>query len=337
MFANPAAPPGVALLGDIGRKRLRFALTDAAGRLDRATARDYDAATTTTVSGALSRFQRDTGLAMLPARSALAVAGLARGETVTITRTRLLVSRSGLSAMLGQPPVILNDCAASAWALADGTTRVLEAFAGTLDLAALKPGCYCLVVPTTGLGVAVLTRSETGQVTVLPTEAGHGALVTGSRALADMAARIFPGQHPVCAEQLVSAPGLLALHTALVRERGGRPALKPEDVTARIAGDPLAREACTTFVQALWAQAGSLALTYGAWDGVILAGRLAEALRPLLRQPGLEGAFIVPGKFTRALAAIPRVLVQQENAELRGAAEALRHAAPGTPPLAAAA
>ena len=326
MFEASSPDGGIAVLGDIGRKRLQFALTDTAGRLRPETIRHYDARTAVTVSGAVQRFQADAGIAALPGRSAIAVAGLTRGDTVSITQTRLIVSRVGLAAMFGQPPLLVNDCAAGAWALADEAARPQEVFAGPPDLSTRRPGCYCLIGATTGLGVAVLTRDAGGGVTVLPTEAGHAGLAAGSREIADLVARAFPDRHPVVAEEWVSAPGLLACYGALHRQASTRPiATSPEEVTGRIATDPVARQACVLFARALWAQAGSLALTYGAWDGVFLTGKLAVALRAILRQPDVGAAFALPGKYTRLLTTVPRALVGGDHPELRGAAEALRH------------
>jgi len=327
-----------ALVGDIGRKRLCFALTDAAGQLRADTIRRYDAQTTATVTGALQRFQADAGLAMLPERAGIAVAGMTRGEAVSITRSRLIVSRTGLTAMFGRPPLLVNDGAAQAWALADDAARPQEVFAGPADLTTRRPGCYCLVGANTGLGVAVLVRDEGGGVTVLPTEAGHAALASPSREQAELVAMLFPDRHPVPAEELVSATGLLAIYAGLHRRQGTRAtAASPEDVTARIATDPVARQACVLLARALWAQAGSLVLAYGAWDGVFLTGKLAGALRAILRQPDVADAFALPGKYQRLLATVPRALAGGEAAELRGAAEALRHRREALPPLASAA
>jgi len=327
-----------ALVGDIGRKRLCFALTDAGGQLRADTVHRYDAQGTATVTGALQRFQADAGLPALPARAAIAVAGMTRGEAVSVTRSRLIVSRTGLTAMFGRAPLIVNDCAAQAWALADTAARPQEVFAGPADLSTRRPGCYCLVGANTGLGVAVLVRNEDGGATVLPTEAGHAGLADASREQAELVATLFPDRHPVLAEDLVSAPGLLAIYNGLHRRQGTRAvAASPEEVTERIASDPVARQACVLLARALWAQAGSLVLSYGAWDGVFLTGKLAGAIRPILRQPDVADAFALPGKYGRLLASVPRALAGGESAELRGAAEALRHRREPLPPLASAA
>lgn len=316
-----------AVLGSIGRKRLGFALAGADGALRTETIRSYGVDAVTGVSAALISFQRDLGLPSLPAQSAIAVAGLARGDAVSITRTRWFVSRSGLRAMLGLPPLILNDFAAEAWAMSSGAITLQESFGGVPAPALDRPGTYLVLGITSGLGVAVVTRGEAGAVTVLSTEAGHSAFAAVTPELAELAADLFPGRHPVTAEDVVSAPGLLAIYQLLAR-RGGvsAPARTPEEATHASHANPLARAACQLLARAFWAQAGNLTMCFGAWDGVLLTGGPANAIRPALRDPEAQALFSASIKYRRVLQSVPRALVTLDHAELVGVAEALRHA-----------
>lgn len=315
-----------AVLGSVGRKRVRLALSDAAGTLRPETIRSYDAEVTTGVSGALANLQRDLELPALPQQSAISVAGLARGDAISVTRTRWFLSRSGLQAMLGRPPLILNDFAAQAWALSSADVRAHEMFVGPPDFSLRGPGCYCVLGMTSGLGSAVVTRSEAGAVTVLATEAGHGGFVAGSAELAALATELFPNRHPVMADELISAPGLVLIYQALARrERAPVRARTPEEVTRAVSIDPIALQACELLCKAFWSQAGSLAVTYGAWDGMLVTGALAGALRPLLRRADLQALFWGTGKYARVLQGVPRGIVSMEHGELVGVAEALRH------------
>ena len=314
-----------AVLGDVGRKKVRFALSDEQGRLRADTVRSYEAAATSSIAGALSMFQRDLSLKRLPTRSAIAVAGLARGDAISITDTRWFLSRSGLQAMLGTLPVVINDFAAEAWAFYSLDQRPAEVFAGAADFSVRRPGCYCVMGMTSGLGVAILT-TQGNTVTVIPTEAGHAGFVAGSEELAWLLDACFPGQQPVPVEKLVSAPGLLCIYAALAHQNGSPVRVKtPEDVTRSIAADPLSRRACELLCKAFWSYAGNLVLTYGAWDGVILTGGLATALRPILRLPEMQPVFAGKGKYQRVLQGVARAVMSVGDAELVGAAEALRH------------
>lgn len=315
-----------AVLGSIGRKRVCFALSRDCGTVRADTIRTYEAHAVSGVSAALSAFQRDLGLTALPRRSAFAVPGLVRGDAISITRTSWFLSRSGLQAMLGEPPLVLNDFAAEAWALCVSDARVSEAFHGSIGSPARKVGTFLVVGITSGLGVAAIHRSESGVVTVLPTEAGHGAFAGVTRELAELAAQLAEGRYPVSAEEIVSAPGLLAIYNHLSRQRGVSPrARTPEDITRTASTDPVARTACELLAKAFWAQAGSLVLSLGTWDGMMVAGAVAHAILPFLRQADAQALFTASPKYRRALSDVPRALVSYQNAELVGLGEALRH------------
>ncbi|EZP56116.1 MULTISPECIES: glucokinase [Sphingomonas] len=311
------------IVGHVGRKGLRFALTDAAAGFQADSLRHYGADRGASVSGALSAFQQDLALSRLPERLAIAVAGLARGDAISITQTRWFVSRSGLQAMLGQPPLILNDFEAEAWALSGGHAMLTPA-AGSLPMLD-RPGTYCVLGMTTGLGAAVLVRKPDGAVHVLATEAGHGGFAPGSPAMAALTARLFPDRHPVLAEPLISASGLVAIYTGLAAMQALPPRLTtPEEITRAASSDPLARHACEMLCEAFWTQASSLVLTYGSWDGVIVTGKLAAALRQMLAAPRMQTVFAGTGKYARLLATVPRAIATLDQGPLTGAAQALQ-------------
>lgn len=323
--ASNAVPQG-AVLATIGRKRIAIALCGPDGMLRTTTIRRYETGDTTGVTAALMSFQRDLALPRLPSRSVIAVAGLVRGDAISITNTRWFVSRSGLKAMLGEPPLILNDFAAEAWALGNNTLRAAEAFGTGTTPAPHHPGCYAVIGITSGLGVAVMNRLANGAMTVLPTEAGHGAFAATTEELARMVAEQFPGRRHVAAEEIVSARGLVAIHNRLAEQRGGaQPAKTPEEVTRSAANNPVARAACELLAKAFWAQASSLVMTFGAWDGLVVTGALADAIRPFLRRPEAQALFAASPKHQRTLQAVPRAFVSVENAELMGLAQAWRH------------
>lgn len=338
-MADDFTPPAeIGIVGDVGRRGVRFALTDAAGALRRETIRAYDAAEQTTISGALGAFRRDSGLPSLPRRCALSVAGIARNETISITNSRWFISRSGLTAMLQHPPVIINDFAAQAWALSAADRRTIDPLASTLAVPAERPGTYCVLGATTGLGVAALVRHPGGQTTVLPTEAGHGTLQMPPPELAGLLAAAFPARDHLVIEDVVSAPGLLAIYRALAACEGGvAGAACPEEVTRLAAADRLAGRACELVARTLLAMAGNAVLFYGAWDGVFITGKLAAALRPILRRSDVAESFLIKGPYLRLLRDVPRAFVAIDTPELAGAAEALKHSEPPPTPSRAAA
>jgi glucokinase len=305
-----------AIVGHVGRKGMRLALVGASGRIEPGTTRFHDAAAITSLSGTISAFQRELALPPGPVRSAFAVAGLVRGDAIAVTRTRWFLSRSGLAGMLGQAPVILNDFEAEAWALA------------AREPAAAHPSTHVVAGATSGLGVAVLRRDPVRGVSVLATEAGHAAFAAPDAPLAALVATLFPGRLTIGAEELICASGLVAVYQALARAQGAAPRFaSPEAITAAAARDPLAEAACETLAAAFAAHLGNLVLCYGAWDGVIVAGGLGQALAPMFHRPRVKAAFAGTGRHARPLAQVPIRFETLPEGELHGAAEALKAAA----------
>ncbi|MES2441269.1 MAG: glucokinase [Pseudomonadota bacterium] len=314
----------LAVIADVGRRAVRLGLTDEAGQLRRETIRAFEPSEQSTISGALSAFGHACRLDRLPRRCAIAVSGAAVGDIISVTNSRWFVSRSGLAAMLQAPPLILNDFAAHAWAIsaADSGAR-FDAIAGPA-LAPAGPGTRCLIGVGSGLGVAVVSQDARGRVTVLPTEAGHCHFMDGLPELRPVLLHLRKTRGALTAEDLLSERGLLAIYRAVVEIDGGIP--RATDTAGVIqlalaARDASSARAVDLFARALWYFAGNMALAYGAWDGMMLTGSIAHALRGLIRQPA--ASFILDGPYHRQLREIPRAMVALDHAELHGAAQAL--------------
>lgn len=315
----------LAVIADVGRHKVRLCLTDHDGRLRPETLRIYEPSQQSTISGALSAFGQECALAALPRRCAVSVSGAAVGDIISVTNSRWFVSRSGLTAMLRAAPLILNDFAASAWAISaeDADTR-FETIAGApLDPA--TPGTRCLIGIGSGLGVAVISRDTHGRVHVLPTEAGHSHFPGAPAGLQPVIERLRKAKGVVVAEDMISARGLLALYQSAVAIDGGIARASDAEGVLRLCAseDAAARKAAEHFCRALWHFAGNMALAYGAWDGVMLTGSIAHALRGLIRLPELSADFVVAGPYQRQLRDVPRARVALDHAELHGAARAL--------------
>lgn len=323
-LTDDAVDSKLAVIADIGRRAVRLCLTDDYGRLRPETMRSYEPSEQSTISGALSAFGSQSELRTLPRRCAIAVSGPAVGDTIAITNSRWYVSRPGLSAMLQAPPLILNDFAAKAWAIsASETDTQVETVAGPrIDLT--RPGTRVLLGVGSGLGVAVIQRDARGHVNVLPTEAGHchfpGDLPELRPVLAHLKAK-----GTVSAEDMLSDRGLVSLYQAVLALDGsiGRATDAAGVIRLAVSSDTAARKAVDHFCRALWHFAGNMVLAYGAWDGVMLTGNIADALRGLIRLPELSADFVVAGPYQRQLRDVPRALVTLQHAELHGAARAL--------------
>lgn len=319
-------PSRTALVADVGRHAVRVGLTDHDGHLDHNSVREYDPSGQPTISTAISAYALDAGLRALPQRAAIAVSGVPRGDIISVTKSRWILSRPGLTAMFQAPPLILNDFAANAWAMSDPACSGRIEPIGSHITRPQEPGTYCIIGIGSGLGVAIMARDEFGFVSVLPTEGGHMGVMDGVAESHAVIERLRTGNQPVSAEALFSARGLFSLYEAMCSLRGCTPLrsnLSELLSHASIRSDPVVAETFDFFGRAFWQFAGNLTLAYGAWDGVILTGSIAAALKHVLRRSDLGRHFIVDGPYARRLGQVPKASISFRHAELEGAAVAL--------------
>src|SRR3954464_568818 len=125
-----------------------------------------------TFTDALQQFERDKGVPLRGLQCAMAIAGAASGETISLVRSRWTISRAGLMAIFGTQPVILNDVAARAWATRSGTANI-EPLRGIGLPTFSRPGRYGMVMIEEGVGAAIVDVDRNAGVRVLETEAGH--------------------------------------------------------------------------------------------------------------------------------------------------------------------
>lgn len=305
------------LVADVGRRSVRFGLTRGSG--DPTDVRRFGMAEHSTFTGAVIDYLAGVGLQGQPLRSVLAVAGAARGDLINLTGSRWYISLSGLQSVLRHTPRALNECAAAALALTRLPEGELMPLSGPRPRPVRAGGTYLLLTPSTGLGVSALV-TVADRLVPIQSEAAH---MTAAAIDAD-AARVMAGLGrsglPCSNEALLSADGLSAAYAAF----GGRPGTDAEAITRAGVGDPAAAAAVRLFAAQLGALTGDLALAFGAWDGVLLAGPLARALHPVLSRPEFRQRLEAKSQFRRQLADLPVSVVRRTDLELLGAAVALR-------------
>ncbi len=303
---------------------MTFALTDGAGNLREDGIRSYQADRHSTISGALMAFKDESGLTTLPRRCALAVAGVPRGDTISVTSSRWFISKSGLAAILQKPPLVINDFAANVWAVSASGPESIEPAGGPMP--AQGPGTFAVIGMESGLGVAAFTRGDESLVTVLATEAGHSELIDLSPDMAPIIGFLRDRNRYCSAETLLSASGLAAIYNTLAEQQGitGRTEHGDDVIREAALGDGVASRAVGLFAKAVWRFAGNLTLIYGAWDGIFLTGSIVNALRDTLSQPEVRQSFAVTGPYANMLRTVPAGFFLLEHSALRGAAEAIR-------------
>jgi glucokinase len=247
------------LVMDVSRQgEFRITHVTPAPELSVAPVRTYDAASLLTFTDGLLAYQRDTGLALRDVPSVLAIAGAAVGESLQVMRSRWTISRSGLQALLGRAPLIVNDSAAKAWAVLGAPPQV-KAVRGHGRPDPTRAGRFAFVALADGLGGALLDIDDRGVARVTDSEAGH----------ADFAPR--DEQEAMLARACTPHRGLASWEQVLVAEADTVAAACKIDRTAagRMKAALLGRFTV------------NLCLTFGAWNGALLTGwRIGQVLAP---------------------------------------------------------
>jgi glucokinase len=311
--------------------RFALALPAAAAPLRLDTLRAYRVADHPSLSAAARTYLHDLaelapgGVALRPAHAVLALAGRIEGDSAQLTNHSWFISGARLREDLQLGTVrLVNDFAAVGMSL-----PLLAAGDATAIGPALQPiaraaqqRTYCVLGPGTGLGVSALVlRGDT--VTGLQTEGGHTSFAPGDEEEIAVLRQLMARFGRVSVERLLCGSGLANLLQALCAIAGRDEApYAPETITARAqeGSDALCVRAVELFCELLGSVAGDYALTYGAWDGVYLAGGLLAPLTPWIQRGRFRERFQSKGRFAQAMAQVPVALITHPQPGLLGAA-----------------
>jgi glucokinase len=303
-----------------------FAMVGETGELRSNSVRQFRTSDFPTFTDALQNYTRANQIETGELPLGLAVAGVARGDIISLANCRWYISVSGIRAFLGHPPLIINDFAATAWSLAGIDARQMKAV-GPVAPRAVGPGRTFLVVGTgPGLGMATLIIRGDGSAVVLESEGGHGSYAPQSEREDKLLAalrRKFAGHASY--ERLVSNHGLQNIYGWLLEQEGrsGSPPAADQIIAAALRGDATAKQTAEIFASALGAFAGNGVLTAGAWDGALFVGGVLRQMLPLLEGPAYRNGFVAKGRMRKALEQVPTSFADSENASLAGVAAAL--------------
>ena len=183
-------------------------------------------------------------------------------------------------------------------------------------------GHKAVLGPGTGLGMAGLLSTPSGEWVVVPSEGGHISLAPGSPLEAELWGVLSQSLDHVSWENVLSGPGLVNLYQAMCAIWGSKPEQKTAaDITA--AGlemlDPVCHQTIETFAGILGNAAGNLALSYLAQGGVYLAGGITGKLDGFLQTSPLRRRFDERGPMTDMVKSIPLFVVRDEEPGLLGA------------------
>jgi glucokinase len=191
----------------------------------------------------------------------------------------------------------------------------------------MRRGVCAVLGVGTGLGVGGVVASPKG-FSVLATEGGHASFAPTSDASIELLRWLTRKFGRVSAERVLSGAGLANVYQGLADAEGLQvPELTAAEITMRATAgsDATCVEAVELFCDFLGSFAGDLALTLGAWHGVLISGAMLQHFdRPMLERR-VRAAFENKGRFAPAMRAIPLETISHPHVELLGAARLLRN------------
>jgi glucokinase len=188
-------------------------------------------------------------------------------------------------------------------------------------LAAQKNMPIGIIGPGTGLGVAAVMFSEDKPFPI-STEGGHVTMpaTTTREFLLFEYLRQTKYSH-ISAERVVSGKGLVNLYHAIC----GLDNLNLPDKTPAEITDAALKKTCKASAEALdlfchflGVIAGNLALSYGAFGGIYIAGGIVPQLGDYFRTSRFRESFLAKGRFSDYLSRIPAFVIMHPYPGLEG-------------------
>lgn len=268
-----------------------------------------------------------------PETAAFAVAGPVRDGKVRLTNRGWTIDAEWLAERFSLEHCrVVNDFSAVALGIPALTRGDLEQAGGDQAESAAP---MAILGPGTGLGVGGIVPGTDGSGgRVLVTEGGHATLAAADERQAAILERMRRRFGHVSAERAVSGQGLENLYRALGEIEGkdvGAPDAAAIGKAALAGGDAIAAEALSQFFRFLGATAGDLALSYGAFGGVYVAGGIVPRYLEAFRTSGFRDAFEAKGRMSGYVESIPAYVILHDEVELLGLAASLDARANGVP------
>ncbi len=310
------------LLADIGGTNVRFAYSDKDNLHHEQVLATNDYGSLTE---AVTAYLHRTGL-QAPGAMCLAVAGPVAGGRARMTNSSWELDAQQIKTELSlDRAIVLNDFEAIAHALPWlGLHHSSHLGGPAFALAGLHPQerrCYAVLGPGTGLGAAGLIV-ESNRSTPIVTEAGHAGFAPENETQAYIHQRLRTRFSRVSIERLVSGQGVENIYWALSDPHQHHADKQPKAaaIFERHASgtDPVAADAVEEFVRILGQVAGDLAMSLGSFDGVFLAGGIAQKHHKLIHGERFRTAFESKGRHASLMARIPTMLITHPQPGLLG-------------------
>ena len=313
------------LVGAIDGETVSFALVKGADARLQAV-REYKTEQFPTFTDALQSYTRENQLSTAGLPIGLAIAGVIRGDTISLPNCRWYISVSGIKSFVACDPLVLNDFESIAWSLAGIAPGRLKPLGPIAPRPAERGRTYLVVGTGPGLGTAMLAIGDDGMPRVFAGEGGHSSFAPQNGDEDALLAALRARHGHVSFERLLAAFGLQNIHGFIGERQGNRGEPPPAEaiVAAAQRADAQSRAAVDLFVSILGSFVGNAVLTTGTFDGVFLVSALLGQMLPFLGEGRFRAAFLAKGRMRKALETVPIAFADQHHARLEGAAAALR-------------
>jgi glucokinase len=318
------------LVADVGGTHIRFGI--AVGGPDSSPVnvhcvRRYPVRAHQSISHAAEHYRSATpGVPAALSRAAVAVAGRVEADNVQITNSAWTFSARALSeSQRFEHLHVINDFEAVGHAVGALRGADLEPVGPQRLSLPLNHGVCAILGVGTGLGVGGVVANQ-GAFTVLATEGGHASFAPTSERSIELLRWLRRKYGRVSAERVLSGAGLANVYLGLCEIEGQHvPELSAAEITTRAAngGDANCVEAVGLFCELLGSFAGDLALTLGAWQGVLISGAMLQHFERDTLERRVRQGFEYKGRFTPAMRSVPLETISHPHVELLGAARLL--------------
>jgi glucokinase len=318
------------LVADVGGTHIRFGIavggTDD-GSLNVHCVRRYAVRAHESISHAAQHYRSGTpGVPAALNRAAVAVAGRVDQDRVQLTNSGWSFSARALSeSQRFQQLRIVNDFEAVGHAVGALRAADLQPVGAQRLALPMRQGVCAIVGVGTGLGVGGVVANN-GSFSVLATEGGHATFAPTNELSIEVLRWLRKKYGRVSAERVLSGAGLANVYLALCNVIGQHvPELSAAEITTRAetGSDDNCVEAVGLFCELLGSFAGDLALTLGAWQGVLISGAMLGHFDRAMLERRVRSGFEYKGRFTPAMRNVPVETISHPHVELLGAARLL--------------
>jgi glucokinase len=318
------------LVADVGGTHIRFGIAVGGAASDGIhvhCVRRYAVRAHESIAHAAHHYRSDTpGVPEALSRAAVAVAGRVEQDQVQLTNSAWSFSARALSESQSFKHLhVINDFEAVGHAVGALRPADLNPIGAQRLSLPMNPGVCAIVGVGTGLGVGGVVANA-GEFTVLATEGGHASFAPSNERAIELLRWLRRKYGRVSAERVLSGAGLANVYLALSEVEGLHvPELSASEITTRAANasDANCVEAVGLFCELLGSFAGDLALTLGAWQGVLISGAMLQHFDRATLERRVRAGFEYKGRFTPAMRAVPVDTISHPHVELLGAARLL--------------